>query len=218
MIIIYSGVCFINTFFCAMQSYGQTGAGSAPVTNQAACKKTYDSSAKGSKALQTIVAESKKGPQAPRVIGGSPASIEDNPWQVAVLAAQVPNNFSAQFCGGAIIAKRWVVTAAHCVDDGTKAADISILEGAASLKSNKSRVSADQIIVHCNWNPLDNDSDIALIHVTADLRSKSIDAIDSDEAGIAIGVLFRVSGWGLLSLENDTRTDSLHEFLNFVLG
>jgi secreted trypsin-like serine protease len=210
--VIYTVLCVFITPLCAPQSEARNEEASAPVNNLAECKKKYDGSATGSRALQKVVADWKqKGAQKPRVVGGTPATIQDNPWQVAILAERVPENLSAQFCGGSIVGRRWVVTAAHCVDNGTNAADISVLEGTASLENNKSRVSADQVIVHCNWNPLNNnDSDIALIHVRADLASKSIDAIGPDEAGIASGVLLRVSGWGLLSLENDTRTASLY--------
>src|SRR5260370_40006261 len=39
-----------------------------------------------------------------RVVGGHPTTIAKNPWQVALLAAAVPLNSKAQFCGGVIVA------------------------------------------------------------------------------------------------------------------
>ncbi|WP_433968307.1 S1 family peptidase [Tunturiibacter gelidiferens] len=209
----YLVTCVLASQFCFTQRTGLAQADSKADQNQGSCRKQYDISAKGSGALQKVIAvwNATGTEQEQRIIGGQPAKIEDNPWQVAILASHVPDNWAAQFCGGSIIAKRWVLTAAHCVDEGTKAADISVLEGTASLKGKKNRVPVDQVAVHCNWNPLNHDSDIALLHVKSDLAGTPIDAIGADETGIVGGVLLRVSGWGLLSITEDIRTDVLYQ-------
>jgi hypothetical protein len=52
-----------------------------------------------------------------RIVGGSPTTIEDWPWQVAI--ADPPSTggdgYDRQFCGGSLVAPTVVVTAAHCV-------------------------------------------------------------------------------------------------------
>lgn len=45
-----------------------------------------------------------------RIVGGTAATIEDYPHQIALLYT------GRQVCGGSIISHTWVVTAAHCVD------------------------------------------------------------------------------------------------------
>ncbi len=55
----------------------------------------------------------------PRVVGGDTTTIERWPWQVAI--AQPPSSggdgFDRQFCGGSLVARTIVITAAHCVYD-----------------------------------------------------------------------------------------------------
>lgn len=44
-----------------------------------------------------------------RIVGGVPVDIESYPWQTSI---QWKNQ---HFCGGSIIDKGWVLTAAHCM-------------------------------------------------------------------------------------------------------
>jgi trypsin len=61
------------------------------------------------------------GSVAPRIVGGTTASVSTYPWQAAVVysTAQQPsrNAHQRQFCGGSLLTSRIVVTAAHCVAD-----------------------------------------------------------------------------------------------------
>lgn len=43
-----------------------------------------------------------------RIVGGYETTIEENPWQVSL------QSVGSHVCGGSIIAKNWVLTAAHC--------------------------------------------------------------------------------------------------------
>lgn len=45
-----------------------------------------------------------------RIVGGTPTSIKKYPYQVSL------QYHSSHICGGAIISKDYVVTAAHCTD------------------------------------------------------------------------------------------------------
>jgi len=136
-----------------------------------------------------------------RILVGTKTTIAANPWQVALVAAAVPSNAKAQFCAGSIIAKRWVLTAAHCVDQNTLPAQVSVLVGTASLVSGGQRVAiADHgIIVHKDWNPQTHDFDAALINVVSDLPGTAVQVFSSSDPAVTIGQQVRITGWGALA-------------------
>lgn len=45
-----------------------------------------------------------------RIVGGEDVSIEDYGWQVSLQIYDPPQHF----CGGTILTKDWILTAAHC--------------------------------------------------------------------------------------------------------
>ena len=143
-----------------------------------------------------------------RIIGGKPVPIKDNPWQVGILSARVPSNLVAQFCGGSIIAARWVATAAHCVDRGTLPKQIQILTGTDSLEKGGTRVNASQIVVHDRWDPKTNDFDIALIEVASDLSGAAVVG-DTSTTEHPTTLQVRVTGWGRTSKSSNAGSKTL---------
>jgi len=109
-------------------------------------------------------------------MGGEDARIQDNPWQVALVMTAYKANDEAQFCGGSIVSGRWILTAAHCVDAGTKADQIAVLVGVSSLKETGRRVPVEPggIYIHKEWDFATHTNDIALINVAEDLQGQSI--------------------------------------------
>ncbi|MGO9125517.1 MAG: S1 family serine peptidase [Terriglobales bacterium] len=148
-----------------------------------------------------------------RIAGGHDTTIEGHPWQVAIVATGIPTNNLAQFCGGSIIAPRWVLTAAHCVDGGTRPEQISILAGTASLLSVGRRIgiAPNGIVIHEKWDLVTHEADIALLHAAGDLGGKPISGPkpQSDEQD---GHTIVVTGWGAVDWkQNPPRTNALQE-------
>ncbi|XP_069470993.1 complement factor B-like [Ambystoma mexicanum] len=94
-----------------------------------------------------------------RIFKGTKASVGDWPWQAYI---SLPGNF----CGGSVIGKKWILSAAHCFDDEAgnllKPKDVLVSVGNTSTKEKQSIVVED-IIQHEQWNATTKDYDIALL-------------------------------------------------------
>ncbi len=137
-----------------------------------------------------------------KIIGGTTASISDYPWQILFRSGDY-------MCGGTLISRDWVVTAAHCTKEGNGTtipiAEMFIIAGATnpftSGEGQAYRVS--QVIVHENFNRVALTNDIALLKLESSVNVQNsspvrlITAGDVDEGVIDPGVMSWVTGWGL---------------------
>ncbi|XP_065063795.1 plasma kallikrein-like isoform X2 [Rhopilema esculentum] len=102
-----------------------------------------------------------------RVVGGQDAAVGDWPWQVGLVFKRAPGRV---FCGGSLINKQWVVTAAHCFGRPgkmTKQPDeyqVRLAEHDLDLSSGREVVmGVTKIIRHENYKAGSYDNDIALV-------------------------------------------------------
>ncbi len=119
----------------------------------------------------------------PRVIGGKPATAGAWGFIVPLLAADNPDAYAAQFCGGSYVAARFVITAAHCVADGVEnengeiycdkyrvvdPAGIQIAPGLQYLPSGGSeeRIQVKSITVHPDYASCSIENDVAVLELT----------------------------------------------------
>jgi secreted trypsin-like serine protease len=136
---------------------------------------------------------------APAIVGGRAAEAGAWPWQVALLRAGVNDRYLAQYCGGTLVAPDWVLTAAHCVDE-ERATDVDILAGVNLLRDPAGmRVGVSRILIHPDYSMLSNDSDLALLHLTATLSLTAVALYTGTPGSEELIFLQGVStGWGMI--------------------
>ena len=155
------------------------------------------------------------------------AGANEFPWQVRLFRS---NEDETGFCGGAIINREWVLTAAHCVwFDFSKEEDpyydFRVHTPTIGYGSNKlsellriSVESVEDVFPHPNYNPLPDapiTDDLALIKLSQPVPPGFVIPHRSDVTRIAPGTEVIVSGWGtLIDLDIPMREfmDSMESF------
>jgi secreted trypsin-like serine protease len=152
--------------------------------------------------LMTLLVQSVAGAPKPepRIIGGEPADFGEYPFMVALLLEPIEgSDFDKQYCGGSLIASRWVLTAAHCVEFLDSPDQVVVAVSRTNLDSAEGvRVAVKEFYIHPDYDPNLISPDVALLEL-----AKPVNRIEPIElAGIGddsfetAGTLLTVIGWG----------------------
>lgn len=149
-----------------------------------------------------------------RIVGGTQAAVSEYPWAVLLSGSESTTDF---FCGASLIAERWVLTAAHCVDGSIPANVVAFVGEYDKANNTVSPNVATKIIVHPEYDAYTSDNDIALIElanpesiVPVNLISLSMAATLSSLADDNINDV-TVIGWGDTEDPVGTYPDILRE-------
>ncbi|XP_038866718.1 trypsin-like [Salvelinus namaycush] len=132
-----------------------------------------------------------------RIVGGyAPA-----PHSIKYLVS-IQSTRGQHFCGGSLINKYWVLTAAHCTI-GVEQIMIVAGDYSVSMYEGTEQFFIPQLLIpHPQYNKITNNADIMLIKLKAPVYLNSyvsIAPLPRQSASVAEGQLCRVSGWGFTS-------------------
>jgi trypsin len=138
------------------------------------------------------------GAQAPAsaIVGGS--TVPDDRYAfMASVQTKGSSGSDGHFCGGSVIAARWVLTAAHCMVD-EKPGDLQVAVGRTDLEDSSAgqTVGVDRVVVHPDYADTGT-FDAALIHTTAAMSAPTIALAPlGDDQLEQSGAALTVAGWG----------------------
>uniref|UniRef100_A0A670ZMF0 Peptidase S1 domain-containing protein n=1 Tax=Pseudonaja textilis TaxID=8673 RepID=A0A670ZMF0_PSETE len=118
---------------------------------------------------------------ATRIVGGSEALLGEFPWQVSLRES------NEHFCGAAILTARWLVSAAHCFNDGSE--------------GSRAQAKVLRILQHPSYNVESADYDAALLELAEPLTfGKYIQPVclPAPSHRFRPGRKCLISGWGYL--------------------
>ncbi|HET7093847.1 MAG TPA: trypsin-like serine protease, partial [Thermomicrobiales bacterium] len=122
-----------------------------------------------------VAAKGKKhGGVTPQIINGKQVDPGHDTFMAALLFKNKPGTaFDQQYCGGAVIAPDWVLSAAHCLK-GQKASHLAVFVGQVDLNSNKGvEIDVERFVINPGYRAAHTANDAALVH----LRTNVPDAV-----------------------------------------
>ncbi len=141
------------------------------------------------------------------IVGGKEANPGAWPGTVALYG------WGMQICGGALIAKQWVVTAAHCVNPSSPNGDIDnvVIDRHDLTTTTGESITVKRAFRHPAYSRPTHDNDIALLELSSETSAPLAKLIATAQIPeLADGSLVTVVGWGNTS-ESGSSSNVLRE-------
>ncbi len=148
----------------------------------------------------------------PAIVGGTLAAAGEFPW-IAALTRSASDPFHSLACGGSIVARRWVVTAAHCITQVGQfnPMDYQVIIGLNHLPTSPDPAHTYTVASYqfdARWNPQTQVHDLAVLRLTRDVAVAPVVVPRApDAAAWAGGQPATAAGWGRTTENGSTSQD-----------
>lgn len=141
----------------------------------------------------------------PRIVGGYESTAE--PWLVSIHSKLIDGK---HFCGGVLVDKEFILTAAHCLIDLKD--EYTAWIGGTNLKvrSQFEEILIDDILIHPDYDGNSNENDIALAHLVRPSSMKLV-TMNTNKNNEKTGKQLTAGGWGVLKSSSNTMSDNFRK-------
>lgn len=156
------------------------------------------------------------GPSANRIVGGDVADPADWPFVAALVTRD-----GSQLCGGSVVAKDAVVTAAHCVL-GASPKQIRVVTGRPDLSDESAgqELRVAEVTVHQQYRRTGYRRDVAVMRLKRPTVAPKVrlPTLEEDAAKTAPGSELRVAGWGGTRADGGAPSEVLLDVAVFAIS
>nr|XP_033799900.1 prostasin [Geotrypetes seraphini] len=133
-----------------------------------------------------------------RIVGGEDTQISLWAWQISVTYKNAP------VCGGSLLGRQWVLTAAHCFPLDHLYSDYLIKMGASQFKYPDANMVMKQVvnvIINTSYMDIGSSGDVALVKLDSPVayndNIKPV-VLPSSSSQFPAGMMCSVTGWGYI--------------------
>ncbi len=144
-----------------------------------------------------------------KIVGGKPVSKDEIPFQVSF------QRRGRHFCGGSIVDRYWIVTAAHCcVGNVNAVGQLTVVAGEHDRhisEGTEQIIPVEKVVVHEDYNGDTIEHDICMLKLTHRVQfGRSATKVELPARLSSFYGTATVSGWGSLHQDDSTLPRQLY--------